>query len=218
MQKLIPKETITPLVDRAREFSLTLGVSVVLVVGGSGDYLEIADTVILMEDYLPRDVTLEAHRIARDNPTGRIRTHPEQPLRVAPRAPLPRSFDLRGGRRERVKARGQRELVYGEDVIDLSALEPLVDDSQARAIGELLRRLRTLTRSDLPLRELLRNLYDEVDMHGLHSLAASPELAMPRPFEVAGVINRLRSLVVEPISVFPEGTAKSVGLQAAVTS
>ena len=38
------------------------------------------------------------------------------------------------------------------------------------------------------------------------------------PFEVAGVINRLRSLVVEPISVFPEGTAKSVGLQAAVTS
>jgi predicted ABC-class ATPase len=200
MQKLIRKETITPLVDRAREFPETLGVSIVLVLGGSGDYLEIADTVILMEDYLPRDATEEAHQITRDHSTGRIRANADHPLRVTARAPLPSSFNARGGRRERVKARGLRELVYGDDTIDLSALEQLVDDSQARAIGEFLRQLRTLARPNLPLRELLRNLYGEIDRHGLYDLVTSPELALPRPFEVAAAINRLRNLEVEQVS------------------
>jgi predicted ABC-class ATPase len=99
-----------------------------------------------------------------------------------------------------VKARGLRELVYGDDTIDLSALEQLVDDSQVRAIGEFLRQLRTLARPNLPLRELLRNLYGEIDRHGLYDLVTSPELALPRPFEVAAAINRLRNLEVEQVS------------------
>jgi predicted ABC-class ATPase len=199
MQALVRKETITPLVDRAREIYETRGVSIVLVVGGSGDYLDVADTVILMEDYLPRDATEEARRIAREYPTDRVATHPEHPLRVTPRVPLPQSFNpSAGGRRDRIKARGLRELVYGEETIDLSALEQLVDDSQVRAIGDLLKRLRGLARADLSLRDLLRALYAEVERDGLYALAPSPEMALPRPFEVAAAVNRLRSLVVEP--------------------
>jgi predicted ABC-class ATPase len=200
MQALIRKETITPLIDRARELYDDLHVSLLLVVGGSSDYLGIADTVVLMEDYLPRHATEEAHRVAREHPTGRARSHPNYPLRVTPRAPLPQSFDPRSGRRERVRARGLRELVYGDETIDLTALEQLVDDSQVRAIGELLRRSRMLARQGLPLRGLVRELSTEVDRHGLYGLAASPELAMPRPFDVAGAVNRLRGLVVEPIA------------------
>ena len=36
----------------------------VLVVGGSGDYLDVADTVIRMDEYRPRDVTEEARGLA----------------------------------------------------------------------------------------------------------------------------------------------------------
>jgi predicted ABC-class ATPase len=204
MQTLIRKETITPLIDRARELHDTLGVSILLVVGGSGDYLTIADRVVLMEDYLPRDATEEAHRIAREHPPGRSRDHPKHPLRVTARAPLPQSFNPRGRQRERVKARGLRELVYGEDTIDLTALEQLVDDSQVRAIGELLRRCRTLAHHGRPLRDLVRELFSEIDRQGLYGLAASPELAMPRPFDVAGAINRLRGLVIEQIDTAGE--------------
>lgn len=199
MQELISKETITPLVDRAREFLATLGVSIVLVVGGSGDYLEVADTVILMEDYQPQDVTATAHRIARDHPTLRVRANAEHPLRVTARAPLPQSFDPPRDRRDRVKARGLRELVYGDETIDLTGLEQLVDDAQARALGEFLRRLRTLSRAGLPLRELLHDLYRDVTQRGLYGVAAEPDLALPRPFEVAGAINRLRSLDVAEV-------------------
>jgi predicted ABC-class ATPase len=177
-----------------------LRVSTVLVVGGSGDYLEEADTVIMMEDFLPRDATEDARRVARDHPTGRARTSPTHPLGVSPRVPLPESFDPRRGHRERVKTRGLRELDYGEEVIDLSALEQLVDDSQARAIGAMLKGMRALARPSLPLRELLSDLFADVEKDGLYALEPSPELALPRPFEVAAAVNRLRGLQVETLS------------------
>lgn len=198
MQALVQRETITPLVDRARELRSTLGVSLLLVVGGSGDFLDVADTVILMEDFLPRDVTDEAHRIAQRLPADRAVATETRPLRVTPRAPLAASFDPQRGRRDRVKARGRRELAFGEDDIDLSGLEQLVDDSQVRAIGVVLQRMRGLARPGLPLRELLADVEAEIGRLGLYGLDPSPELALPRPFEVAAAVNRLRGLAVGP--------------------
>jgi predicted ABC-class ATPase len=199
MRALVQRETITPLVERVRELYDALGVSTLLVVGSSGAYLDVADTTILMEDYLPRDATAEARRVAREQPLPPTVAEPLDPLRrPAPRVPLAVSFDPTRGRREKVRARGLRELVYGDDVVDLSALEQLVDDSQARAIGAMLKRLRALSYPDLALADLLARLYAEVARSGLYALEPSPELALPRPFEVAGAINRLRGLVVEP--------------------
>ncbi|MDP9362756.1 MAG: ABC-ATPase domain-containing protein [Chloroflexota bacterium] len=210
MQALVSRETITPLVDRAREIVEILGVSLVLVVGGNGDYLDVADTVVLMEDYLPRDATAESRRVARERPTGRAAETPKHPLRVTPRAPLPASFDPRRGNRDRIKARGRRELVFGEEEIDLSALEQLVDDSQSRAIGAMLQTLRTLARPGLPLRDLLRDLEAEVERRGLYGLDPSPELALPRLFEVAAAVNRLRGLAVTSVAPEdPQGTSSN---------
>jgi predicted ABC-class ATPase len=197
MQSLVRKETITPLIDRVRDMHAEVGVSTILVVGGSGDYLDVADTVILMEDYVPREVSEEARSLAGERPTGRAIGDPVHPMRITPRRPLARSFDPRRGRREKIKAHGLRELVFGEEVIDLAALEQLVDDSQARAIGVLLKRIGTLTRSPRPLREVVEELMEQVAEHGLGRLDPSPELALPRSFEVAGAVNRLRSLEVE---------------------
>jgi predicted ABC-class ATPase len=197
MQALVRKETITPLIDRAREMYERLGVSTLLVVGGSGDYLDVADHVILMEDYLPREVGDEARAVATDRPTGRSIGEPAHPLRVTARRPLPSSFDPRRGRREKIKARGLRELVFGDDVIDLTPLEQLVDDSQARAIGVLLKRIAALSRNRLPLREAVERQIEEVLLEGLGSIDPSPELALPRVFELAAAINRLRGLEVD---------------------
>jgi predicted ABC-class ATPase len=197
MQKLVRKETITPLIDRVRQMSRSLKVSTILVVGGSGDYLEVADHVILMEDYLPREVSARAGQVATDHPTGRATGDPAHSLAVTSRRPHPRSFDPRRGRRQKVKARGLRELLFGEDVIDLTALEQLVDNSQARAIGVLLKRLESVTRTRPTLKEAVEQLLEEVDAIGLRTLDPSPELALPRSYELAGAVNRLRNLRVD---------------------
>ena len=73
MQTLVEKsgEPITPFVDRVRQLSDEQGVSSILVLGGSGDYFDVADTIIRMDAYTPRDVTVKAQAIASRQPTGR---------------------------------------------------------------------------------------------------------------------------------------------------
>ena len=195
MQALVQRETITPFIDRVRALHDQLGVSTVLVAGGSGDYLDVADTVLLMDEYRPREVTAEARRVAAAHPTGRAASDSAD-LQIPARVPSAHSFDPRRGRRDRIRARGRRELVFGEDVIDLDALEQLVDDAQARAIGTMLRRLGALAGPGRPLLELLDRLYAEVERYGLVALEDAPDLALPRPLELAAAVNRLRALEV----------------------
>ncbi|WP_117236911.1 ABC-ATPase domain-containing protein [Thermus sediminis] len=194
MQALVRRETLTPLLDRVGDFKV-LGVSLVLVVGGVGDYLDLADTVVLMEEYIPKEVTGEARAIARGHPTGRRYGEPRYPFRVMPRAPLPESFDPRRGSRERVKGRGVKELLYGEEVVDLSALD-LHENAQVRLLGALFRRLQGLADGRTPLKALVERALEVED---LFALEEAPELAFVRPLELGGAVNRLRGLLVRQV-------------------
>ncbi|MEM7155742.1 MAG: ABC-ATPase domain-containing protein [Myxococcota bacterium] len=200
MQALVARETITPLIDRVGQLHTEAGVSTVLVVGGSGDYLEVADTVIAMEDYRPHEVTERARAVAAEHPTGRAVVPPVGPVEPAPRHPSLRSFDPRRdrGRRSKVRARGLRELSFGEQTIDLGALEQLVDDSQARAIGVLLTFIGRHGRRGDSVRALADAALTAAAERGLYDLDALPELAGVRRYELVAAINRLRSLVIEP--------------------
>mgnify|MGYP000488269674 CR=1 FL=1 len=62
MQELIAKERepITPFIDKVRHLYDEYQVSTILVMGGSGDYFDVADTVIAMDAYAPHDVTDQA--------------------------------------------------------------------------------------------------------------------------------------------------------------
>jgi predicted ABC-class ATPase len=198
MQALVQRETIFPLIDRVRELHAELGVSTVIVIGGSGDWLEVADTVVLMEAFVPHEVSARAREVVASTPTGRATPSERPPVRIDGRVPRVRSLDPdRGGRgRAKVRARGLRELRYGEETVDLSALEQLVDDSQARAVGVL---LQWIGRHGVAGRTLAQHLDDVLEVaarRGLYDLEPLPELAAVRRFELAGALNRLRSLEV----------------------
>jgi predicted ABC-class ATPase len=202
MQALVPKggEPITPFVDRVRELSDELNVSTALVLGGSGDYLDVADTVIDMRSYLPIDVTAEAREVARAHPTGRAPEVRRPVTLPRPRVPDPRSVDARKGRREvSVKVPDLRTLLFGREQVDLGAVEQLVSTSQIRAIGNAL--------ASAPARFLDRatsipEVLDEIDLllarEGLDALdpRRPGDLAGFRRFELAATLNRLRSLRV----------------------
>ncbi len=102
MQALIPKqeEPITPLVDRVRSLWETHGVSCVIVLGGSGDYLDVADTVVAMKEFRPSDVTAEARRVASELPTGRKEEEPGSIQAFRTRLPNPTSVDPSTAKRE----------------------------------------------------------------------------------------------------------------------
>ncbi|RKQ88829.1 ABC-ATPase domain-containing protein [Brockia lithotrophica] len=219
MQALVPKssEPITPLVDRVREVYRVLGMSTILVVGGVGDYLDVADTVIRMDRYRAFEATAEAREVVRRIPSRR---NPEEAEPLVP--PRPRVFHVASFRREereRVRAEGLREIRFGRETIDLAAVEQLVDEGQTRALAYILARMEKFAdylsvrktggaRKDaeegwMELREFLaalEALREEKGVDGLFLPGETPtgDLVFPRPYEIAAAINRARVLRARP--------------------
>jgi len=198
MQALVAKdhEPITPFVDRIRQLRDELGVSTVLVMGGSGDYFDCADTVIEMHAYQPHDVTRAAHEIAASHRTGRREEHAGALAHPAPRRLDPRSLDptTKKGKRK-IQARGIDTLVFGGGDIDLRAVEQIADASQVRAIGLLLGRMAN-ERSDLAdppawAAEALALGWDAITQR------PDGDLAAPRVAEVIAALSRLRGVRLE---------------------
>ena len=199
MQALVhgEHEPITPFIDRARQLSERQGVSTILVVGGSGDYFDVADTVIAMRDYTPHDVTAAARRIAREQPTQR--TAEGGAWRdLARRAVDPASLDPRRGRRAvHIRTFSEERVLWGEEEVDLRAVEQLVEPAQARAIAEALAAARGREidgRHAVP--ESLRAIVDRLEEDGLDAFQREPggELAAFRIIELAAFLGRIRGL------------------------
>ena len=205
MRRLVPddREPITPYIDRVRQLWETRAVSSVLVVGGAGDYLDVADRVIRMDAYQPRDVTDRARQVAAARPLGEAEPRaPDDWPPAAPRVPLPDGLDPRRGRRpDRVRAVRTRSIEYGREEIDVSLQYQIVDPAQCRMIGDaLLRIARGLCdgRRDLPA--ILAALDAAIRADGLEALAEPGfgDRAHARTLEIAAALNRLRSLRVAP--------------------
>lgn len=207
MQALVAKrdEPITPFVERVRELHTRLGVSTLLVMGGCGDYFDVADHVIALRGFEPFECTAEARQIAASAPSGRRREALRALETPRERVPLAASFDASRGRRAvRIDARGRDRLLFGDQEIDLRGVEQILDPSQTRAIGYALHLAATqLLHDDPTLRELLERIEAWLASEGLDALepfhrpGTHPgELARPRRLEIAAAINRLRTLRV----------------------
>ncbi|MBE9041718.1 ABC-ATPase domain-containing protein [Oscillatoriales cyanobacterium LEGE 11467] len=202
MQALIAKEKepITPFIDRVRQLSSYCGISTVLVMGGSGDYFDVADTVIGMEDFRPRELTREAKAIARQYATGRREEGSEDLGEMTERIPLPESLDpSRGKRLVKWQARDVDAIAFGTEDIDLSAVEQLVDVAQLRGIAEaMVYAKQHYIDGRRSLRDIIDAVMDDIETGGLSEIAAFPQgdLAMFRRFELAAAIDRLRTLQI----------------------
>ncbi len=196
MQALIAKhdEPITPFVDKVRQLQTERRVSTVLVVGGSGDYFDVADTVIAMHGYVPEDVTARAKAIAR-SPTGRANEGGERFGETLARHPLGTSVDPSKGRREKISARDMSGIQFGEHHIDMSTVGQLVERSQLRAIGQALAHARRYM-DGRDVNAILEQVECDLQERGLDALTRFPvgDLAAFRRFELAAALNRLRSV------------------------
>jgi predicted ABC-class ATPase len=203
MQRLVAreKEPIRPLVDLAVPMHKEMGISSVIVMGGSGDYLDVADTVLMMDSYRPVDVTGKAREVASALPSKRERGATAWPSVRTGRSFDPRSMEATRGRREKVTAKGRGALVFGRRTIDLSAVEQIVDQSQTRAIGDALLYLRDnfMRRSGEDLPAMLDGLDRTLNESGLDALmrAKLGDRARPRRYEVAAALCRLRGLAAK---------------------
>ena len=191
------REPITPLVDRIRALHRERGISTLIVMGGSGDYLDVADQVLIMDSYRLVDATAQARQVCDSQP--RVDTSlPDFPL---PAQRLPQSPEAKRRGPSRTRALGTQRLVLDRHEVDVADVSGLVDEGQALAVAWALRALLEHHfdgRTSLP--QALAQVAKRLDDVGLDALGeAHPAfLVRPRLVDVGAAVNRLRSLQVNP--------------------
>ncbi|MBN1225254.1 MAG: ABC-ATPase domain-containing protein, partial [Candidatus Aminicenantes bacterium] len=202
MQELVSKERepITPFIDKIRQLSRELGVSTILVLGGSGDYFDVADRVICMIEYKPIDMTEEAKRIAEKYKAERRTEGGAAFGSITSRIPQAFSFDPSKGKKSvKISAKDLNSIQFGIQPIDLAAVEQLVDQSQTKAIGDAVYYALRYMDGKKTLGEVIRAVLSDIGEKGLDVLGAVPvgDYAAFRGLELAAAVNRLRTLRVK---------------------
>ena len=191
------QEPITPFVERVRALYDEQGISTILVAGSSGAYFHVADRVIQMDCYVPKEVTKEAKEAAAGFGEG------VQSLKLTPVSfeRVPKKFKT-GGRDERFKMKvlGRDSLQFDRDVVELRFVEQIADTEQIAALGYLLKYAGThFIDGRRNLIQIVDLLEKKVAAEGLAALAEdgylSVNLCMPRRQEIFACINRCRSLM-----------------------
>ena len=206
MQQLIAKnkEPITPFIDKIKQLYIDYGVSTILVMGGSGDYFDVADQVIAMDNFEPYNVTEKAQKIAQENPNERMIEGGNNFGNITPRIPLAQSIDPSRGRRDvKVKVRDVDQVVFGTEDIDLTSVEQLIEPGQLRSISAaIIYAKQYYMNEQTSLPDILDQVMEDIDSKGLDILSHFPQgdLVIFRRFELAAAINRLRSLKVYQLS------------------
>lgn len=204
MQRLIQseQEPITPFIDRVREMYLRHHISTILVVGGAGDYLDVADRTLMMNVYRAADVTRQAKVIAQEMVSQRLveanASFHWGPGRIVNSAKLPVARE----RKMKISAKGRHTILVGQEAVELYGLEQLVDYSQTRALAECLRYVvacgQPTSSLTLLLDDLMEKMSQGMDFLSPYRPGHHPgDLAAPRRHEIAGFINRIRQMRME---------------------
>lgn len=203
MQKLVAKEKepITPFIDRVKELYDNFGVSTILIIGGSGDYFDVANHVIMMDEYVPKDVTKKAKEIAKSDENKREFSSNDKFQGVTQRIPLKKSFS-QSGKLDKTKAKGKYSILYGKELTDISGLEQLVDDSQTNCIAVMIDYFKNKVLDEkLTLSQATDRIYEKIEKDGLDSISSYTghpgNLALPRKQEFCGTVNRYRKLKIK---------------------
>jgi hypothetical protein len=135
MKALIEKEPIIPFTDRVRELALR-GVSTILVIGGSGEYLSVADRVYLMDAFVIHDATARAQAIA--GASAKQPKPADWTVRRGMRSGKFTSYPTGAGR-ERLEISDTGFIIIGDERIDVRALHDIATPAQVDTLAFMLR-------------------------------------------------------------------------------
>ena len=201
MQQLVNKEDepITTYIDKVKQLHLEKNISTILVLGGVGDYFDVSDHVIQMINYQPFDMTDRAHQISADSPIKRLVESDAKPIQIHERIPLATSIvPINEHGKFSIYANEIHRLTFGNNVIDLTDVEQLIELSQTKALGYAAEYAKKYMNNKTTLYEVVERVVTDIEEKGLDVISdkISGHFARFRSFELVFAINRLRSLDV----------------------
>lgn len=199
MQQVIHRdmEPITPFIERMREIYDDYGISTVLVAGSSGAYFQVADTVLQMEKYVPKEITERAKEAAEQYPKLELpETRADRP--VFERRPGKNPGVIHKGR-IKIKTMGKDGFQLGNETIDLRYVEQLADSEQLTCLGYIMKDMEEHRfNGKKTVQELIEELQEDIRKNGFGAFCRGESvpgnLALPRREELYACINRYRGL------------------------
>lgn len=198
MQQLVSKdkEPITPFIDVARSLYKQKGISTILVAGSSGDFFDIADLVIQMDNYEPYEVTKKAKALSRGI------TNVNENLRVDidfNRVILKGTIES-SPKGVKVKTLGKDGISINKENIDLRAVEQIVDNEQLNTIGAIMKYAENkLMGKNLTLAQIADNITEELknNLIGIENIKGGyGSFAIVRKQEIMCAYNRYRKIKI----------------------
>ena len=216
MQQVIQreKEPITPFLERAEDLYKKAGISTILVAGSSGAFFHIADTIIQMDNYVPKDITASVKKLCSQYPlpavsvtdfqlphSHRIMSRPAESSKRLIHNSRGNHSDSGAAKPERLKTRisGTDGFSLGRQEIDLRYTEQLIDAEQTAALGLLLKyAVEHLADGRRTLPEIVQFLWKNLSLRGLSFFTENQKIscgyATPRIQEIYACLNRYRGL------------------------
>lgn len=141
MKQLVKKEPITPFTDGVQQLFSETGITTILVIVGSGEYLEVADNVILMDEFKAYNFTSEAKAIC----NGSIESYIEDNLHSVNWyhnrkimckgfTPYPKEQGT-----EQLDVVGRETILIGNEKLDVRMLHGIISHPQLNALAYMLR-------------------------------------------------------------------------------
>lgn len=194
MAKLVSdeKEPITTLLRHIRGIYKTMGISFIIVVGSSGDYLSVADLVLQLDHYKVKDVTKEAKEICEQCQIAGQYAEKEVCMSEFSRKLKP----VKHARRK-LKSMGTDTVLIDRESIDVRYLEQLSESGQTTALAYMMGWILDHVTKEEDIQEFIENMYKLIERKGMAAVIPANYSAghpvLPRKQELYACLNRYRS-------------------------
>ena len=194
MAKLVSdeKEPITTLLRHIRGIYKTMGISFIIVVGSSGDYLSVADLVLQLDHYKVKDVTKEAKEICEQCQIAGQYAEKEVCMPEFSRKLKP----VKHARRK-LKSMGTDTVLIDRESIDVRYLEQLSESGQTTALAYMMGWILDHVTKEEDIQEFIENMYKLIERKGMAAVIPANYSAghpvLPRKQELYACLNRYRS-------------------------
>lgn len=194
MAKLVSdeKEPITTLLRHIRGIYKTMGISFIIVVGSSGDYLSVADLVLQLDHYKVKDVTKEAKEICEQCKIAGQYAEKEVCMPEFSRKLKP----VKHARRK-LKSMGTDTVLIDRESIDVRYLEQLSESGQTTALAYMMGWILDHVTKEEDIQEFIENMYKLIERKGMAAVIPANYSAghpvLPRKQELYACLNRYRS-------------------------
>jgi predicted ABC-class ATPase len=202
MQKLVSKdkEPITPFIEVVRPLYEQKGISTIIVVGSCGDFFDVADCVVQMDNYDAKDVTKQAINLRKGNIIKRISEN-NLKINISFNRVVKAGNIKEGEKGIKIKTIGLDTIIINKEEINLSSVEQIVDNEQLNTIGAIMKWAEAnIMDKGLSLKEMVDYISCEIEKNGLISIerikGGTGSLAMIRKQEIMATYNRYRKLKI----------------------